>query len=114
MRFLARIVTGEAGLGPAFAFLVAGVVAVSFAFSAGLFLAAKSDGASSASIHLLLYSPLVAGAIHSLLSASALWHASATKPRSIRAPTLAVAGIYCILQLAALTGGLFLAMEFGS
>ena len=113
MRALTRTIAGEAGLASAFAFLVTGAVVVSLAFSAGLFLAAKGDGASTTSITLLLGTPLFVGVIHSLVSAFALWRASASKSPSVRALTLAVAGFYCLLQVAAFVGGLLLASEFG-
>ena len=110
MQTISRAISGESGLGPAFAFLVAGAIVIAFASSLGFYLAAK--GASMTSIVLLVFFPLVAGVVHSLAVAVALWRASALRP-TLRTLSLTVAGIYCFLQVAALCGGVLLAFALG-
>ena len=113
MQAISRAVTGAAGLGAAFTFLVVGAVAISFALSAGIYLAAKGNGASTTAVGLLLFSPLVAGAAHSILSAIAVRRASSSKPPLMRTFAIFAAGAYCLLQFATLAVGLFAIHEFG-
>ena len=109
-----KAITGEAGLASVFAFLVAGAVAIAFASSAGLYLVARSEGASATTVALLLLAPVVAGVLHAGLCVAALWRASHGRSRAMRATVMAIDGVYVLLQLAIVAGCIVLLRQFGA
>lgn len=109
-RIMAAI-SGEAGLAPVYVFLVVGLLVIALVWSAGIYFAASSDGLSTTGIALVIFSPLLAGLLHAMLSAAALHRASITRSAPVRAIAWVVAGIYLLFQLAIFAGCVVLAFN---
>lgn len=103
-----RVISGAAGLGPAFALLFAGAVVISFVSSIGGLLIGLLIGASSTRMWLsLLLLPKIAGTALAVVSATAIWRASAPKPVAVRMLALCVPSIYGLFQFIGLASFAF-------